>query len=181
MNASITLTGGSRVQGNAAVKRGGGLAVWNNAKLTLTGANHVQGNTARGSGGGLVATEHTVVSCTGCIISHNTVTFDEACALLLDLQVRSGYTDLLPEEWLTLDQLKQEHPECECQSPGSNNGYCCAQYYNVRCGGVCAEGNASVTLARGSTIYKNIAVNGSGGGVLAGNLASVRLTGGSSV
>jgi hypothetical protein len=53
-NASVTITDGSRVEGNLVGRDGGGLAALGNASVTITGKSKVQGNTAGGAGGGLV-------------------------------------------------------------------------------------------------------------------------------
>ena len=195
-HASLVLTGGSSVQGNTAPGgRGGGLAAWDSVNMTLTGASRVEHNTA-GHGGGLFATNRTVVSCTGCSIAHNTAKLAEACALLKRLaenfveeHVFNGTEEETSYKVRFLHQpmvrgLTKDKPQCPCPSLDDVS---CLRDMHAEGGGLCAVGNASVTLAAGSRVQGNVAVNGTGGGLyLAGyfnwiDKPSVTLTGDSSV
>ena len=150
-NASITLTGSSSIRGNAAPKSGsgGGLAVWDSVNVTLTGDSRVQDNTAF-RGGGLFAMDRTFVSCSGCIISNNTAKPGVACA-------KWEYGPKTPD-----------HPNCVCDEvweDAVSRRFGCMLVAGVCGGGIAIEGDASVTLAGGSRVHKNVAENGTGGGV----------------
>ena len=155
-HAMLTVDGNSSVTANSAVGSGGGLAATGNVTVTLTGGSSVQGNTATG-GGGVYAGNGAGVSCTGCIIAHNTAKVDEACEQIISADGPGKFKH---------EQSVEDLPYCVSIAGG---------------GGLFIERNARVMLAARSSVHNNDAVNGLGGGLYLRWGASVLLTYGSIV
>jgi hypothetical protein len=147
-NASLNISGGSSVSYNAAGRNGGGLTVWGNASVTLTDGSCVYSNRAGVFGGGLaVGDSATIEVSIGSCVRNNSYGW---CG---------GGLIASANAILTLFSSSVEHNRvigCKYALSATHMGLSCP---GPRGGGMCIQGNASVTLADGSTVRSNQAVN----------------------
>jgi hypothetical protein len=152
-NATLKIEGNSSVSGNSAGQTGGGLAAANRASVTLTGGSNVDGNVAKDRGGGINVGSMANVTLSGGSSVYNNTAGDKGGGLALWFDAR-----------VTITGRSTVHGN------SAKTG-----------GGLMGEQHVNVTVSGGSSVFDNVARNGSGGGLDVGFYSKLVLSGGSRV
>ena len=175
-SARVTVTGGSRVHGNAVGGYSGGVFVRENASVVIAGGSIISNNTAADNGGGLSAWDNASVSLTGGSSIHSNVAVNGSGG---GVDVRNG------AQVAILDGIVHGNTARGGGGVwvGENASVVIAGGSSIISnntahsgGGLGILGSANVTITGGSSIHSNVAVTGSGGGVAVGGGAKVTIT-----